>query len=210
MSRTKHRYPLLIYRRILDRWWPATLILGLSLLAAWWHTAQGMAWELDLWRLDVMLLIAALLALLCTLALFLMSRMAYVQVLPDRLRLVTPFLRMNISYKRIRRTTTAAMYALFPPGRLSETQRDIIEPLAGKTAILIEMVSMPISRSTLNFFLSPFFFKDKTPHIIILVDDWIRFSTELESRRSGSGKEAVVPRQRPPASILARLPRKDD
>lgn len=208
MPRVRRRYPLLIYRRILDRWWPATLIIGLSLVAAWWQAAQEATWEMDLWRLDIMLLISAVLVLLATLVLYLMSRMAYVQILPDRLRLVTPFLRMNISYKRIRRTSTAAIYALFPPDKLSESKRDILEPLAGKTAIVIELTSMPIPRSTLNLFLSPFFFKDQTPHIVILVNDWIRFSTDLESQRSA--KEAPPHQQRRPSSILARLPHKED
>jgi hypothetical protein len=54
-------------------------------------------------------------------------------------------------------------------------------------------------------FLSPFFFKDKTPHIVLLVKDWLRFSTELESMRLGRGKEDKArPRDN---SILSRLPR---
>jgi hypothetical protein len=207
MPRFRRRYPLLIYRRMLNRWWPATLIISLALLVAWWQAAQNMPWELDLWRLDIWLLFSACLALLWTLALFTMSRMAYVQVLPDRLRLVTPFLRMNISYKRIRRTSTAAMYALFPPERLTDSKREILEPLAGKTAIVIELNSLPIPRSTLNLFLSPFFFKDQTPHIVILVNDWLKFSTELESQRSAQG--APQPKARPLSSILAHLPDKD-
>lgn len=208
MPRTGRRYPLLIYRHILNRWWPATLIIGVALLIGWWQAAQNVTWELDLWRLDVWLLFSACLAFLWTLALFMMSRMAYVQVLPNRLRLVTPFLRMNISFKRIRRTSTAAMYALFPPERLSNSKREIIEPLAGKTAIVIEMNAMPMPRSTLNLFLSPFFFKDQTPHIVILVNDWLKFSTELESQRSAQGHPQ--PKARPISSILKHLPGKDE
>jgi hypothetical protein len=54
--------------------------------------------------------------------------------------------------------------------------------------------------------LSPFFFRDKTPHIVILVKDWLRFSSELDSMRL-SRKQVPVARPRD-RSILSRLPHK--
>jgi hypothetical protein len=65
----------------------------------------------------------------------------------------------------------------------------------------------PINQAVLKLFLSPFFFKDKTPHFVILVQDWMRFSSELESLRAGGG--ISTPQQKPrDRSILSRLPRK--
>ena len=69
------------------------------------------------------------------------------------------------------------------------------------------MSALPLSAPTLRLFLSPFFFKDQTPHLVILVDDWMGFSTELESRRMG-GKAPAPPPRRVPVSILGQLPRK--
>jgi hypothetical protein len=57
-------------------------------------------------------------------------------------------------------------------------------------------------------FLSRFFFKDKTPHLVILVKDWMQFSTELESLRSGFGTEPQPAQKRTRNSILSRLPQK--
>ena len=76
------------------------------------------------------------------------------------------------------------------------------------TAVVVELNGYPISQTVLRFFLSPFFFKDKTPHFVILVEDWMRFSTELESMRSGG--DVVTPRRnlRTISSILSRLPHK--
>ena len=97
------------------------------------------------------------------------------------------------------------MESLFPPDSVKSWQREILEPLAHKTAIVMDLNGYPASQGLLRFFLSPFFFKDKTPHFVMLVNDWMRFSAELESLRSG-GEPAPKPRR--DQSILSRLPQK--
>jgi hypothetical protein len=132
---------------------------------------------------------------------------AYIQPADNYLRLVTPFLRLNISYKRIRRTTTAQMAALFPPKSMSNWRYEIMQPLARRTAVIIELNGFPTTQTMLKFFLSPFFFKDKTPHFVLLVEDWMGFSTELDSFRAGGSMPSIQkPREH---SILSRLPHKE-
>ncbi|KAA0263535.1 MAG: hypothetical protein EDM79_17955 [Chloroflexi bacterium] len=63
-----------------------------------------------------------------------------------------------------------------------------------------------MSQPALRLFLSPLFFKDKTPHFVLLVQDWMRFSAELESMRTGTTTSA--PQKTRDTSILSRLPRK--
>ena len=86
--------------------------------------------------------------------------------------------------------------------------RDIFSPLASKTALVIDLNGYPLSPAVLRLFLSRFFFKDKTPHLVILVQDWMRFSSELESMRTGLDLNPPVQKKRPRDSLLARLPRK--
>ena len=144
------------------------------------------------------------LTLLFTLFLFIIRKAAYVRPFPTYLRLATPFLRVNISYRRFRGTTTSELRALFPPTSLSGWRRDIIAPLSGMTAIVINLNGYPMPQFVLRWFLSPFFFKDKTPHIVILVKDWLRFSAELDSMRYSQKKgTSARPRDN---SILSRLP----
>jgi hypothetical protein len=57
-------------------------------------------------------------------------------------------------------------------------------------------------------FLSRFFFKDKTPHLVILVNDWMMFSTEMDSFRTDTGPRSPEQRKRTRDSILSRLPQK--
>ena len=203
MAKGGRRYPLVVYTRMMDRWWPAIFILGLALFALSWAVRS---WGFEDWRWLVLISVGGLNIFLGILLLIL-RKSAYVQPFSDHLRLVTPFLRLNISYKRFRRASPANMGALFPPQSVSSWRAEIIEPLAKMTALVIELNGYPMSQSSLRLFLSPFFFKDKTPHFVILVDDWMKFSNEMESMRSGS--KPSTPQQKRDNSILSRLPNKN-
>jgi len=59
----------------------------------------------------------------------------------------------------------------------------------------------------LRLFLSRFFFKDKTPHLVLLVRDWMKFITELDSMRAGGGIQPPASGRSQRNSILSKLPR---
>lgn len=200
MAKSGHRFSLVVYTHMMNRWWPAIFALGLAWLALAWALRS---WGFEEWRWYTSGLVGIINVFL---GLFMLTirKSAYVQPFNDHIRMVTPFLRMNISYKRLRRTVSANMGALFPPKSVSNWQAEIIEPLASKTALVLDLNALPIPRTTLKFFLSPLFFKDKTPHIVILVDDWMRLSSELESMRASGGDSDV--QQKRDHSILSKLP----
>jgi len=203
MAKGGRRYPLVVYTHMLNRWWTAVFTLGLALLGLSWALRS---WGFEDWRWLVFASIGGLSVFLGIL-LLLLRKSAYIQPFSDHFRLATPFLRLNISYKRIRRTISANMGALFPPESVSSWRREIIQPLAKMTVLVIELTGSPMSQSSLRLFLSPLFFKDKTPHFVILVDDWMKLSNELESMRSGTGPSA--PQKKRDSSILSRLPNKN-
>jgi hypothetical protein len=205
MAKAGNRYTLILYTHMLNRWWPALLALSLALFALAFgvsRTPEGKAQPF------ITTAVAGLGFVVLIMALFFLTirKSAYVQPFRTHLRLVTPFLRLNISYRRFRSSTTSDMKALFPPANISGWRRGIIAPLAPMTSIVINLNGFPLHPFLLRFFLSPFFFKDKTPHLIILVNDWMRFSAELESMRTGSDEDSK-PSQRD-GSILSRLPQK--
>ncbi|MBN1305166.1 MAG: hypothetical protein JXA13_12090 [Anaerolineales bacterium] len=205
MPRTGRRHALLIYTRMVDRWWGKTLSLSIVVGVLAWLVSIKPAGQLQPWRWQT-LAIAASGAFLLTLLLLIARNTAVVRTFPNFLRIGTPFLQINISYKRIRRTSTSQMGILFPPKKISGWRRDFISPLAAKTAVIIDLSSYPISETILRLFLSSFFFKDKTPHLVLLVNDWLQLSTELESCRHGGGDTPSG--QRPMSnSILSRLPK---
>ena len=204
MKRAGRRYPLVLYTQMMDRWWPLLLLTGLALLGlAWW--LRGIDGRLaQPWRSTTMGGISGI-VILAALVMLGVRKAAYVQPFDNHLRLVTPLLHLKISYRRIRGTTTTGMGILFPPRSLTGTRRAIIRSLMGHTAVVVEMSSLPLSRSVLRLFLSPFFFKDRTPHLVILVDNWMGFATELESLRIG-GVAPITARKQTATSLLANLP----
>lgn len=196
------RYPLVIFTTMMSRWWTAVFALGLAMLGLAWVLRS---WGFEQWRWMVFAALGVF-SVIAGLVIWLIRKSAYVQPFNDHLRLVTPFLRMNISYKRFRRASPASMGSLFPPKEIPRSLVDIVEPLARMTAIIIEVNALPIPRSTLRFFLSPLFFKDKSPHIVILVEDWMRFSAEMDSMRHGG--DVPQTQHRRDISILSKLPKK--
>ncbi len=190
------KYRLLIYEHVVDRWWPT--LLGLALIFLGWGGTAFYLGGLEknplptLHRDDgLVMLVVGGVTLLCTFIISAMGKMAYVQLFPAYLKLVTPFFRLNISYKRINRSTTTQVSDLFPPQSISGINREIIAPISGTTAIVVFLTAYPMSRNILKLFLSPFFFYNKTAHFVLIVDDWMTFNRELESRRTGGGGPAA-------------------
>jgi hypothetical protein len=201
------KFPLIVYQHLLGRWWSGLVGIGVAMFGlAYTEKIQPLA-EFLPWRWQLFAAIGVL-TILGGLFLLVIRRFAYIQVFPDHLKLATPFLRVNISHKRLQRTTTTEMRQLFPRKSMSGWMWDIFEPLANKTAMVIELKGYPISPTILRLFLSRFFFKDKTPHFVILIKDWMRFSSELDSMRSGVDIDQPPEQKKPKKSILSRLPQK--
>jgi hypothetical protein len=207
MARRGTKFPLIVYQHMLNRWWSPMIAMGLGMFALAYSEyidpiARFLPWR---WQLFA---VVGVLAILMGIFFLIIRYFAFVQVLPDRLKLVTPFMRINISRKRIVRVTANEMRILFPPKSMSGWVRDIFAPLANKTALVIELKGYPMSPFVLRLFLSRFFFRDRTPHFVILVRDWMQLSAELESMRSGGDASLQTPQKRRRNSILSRLPRK--
>ncbi|MGE5377182.1 MAG: hypothetical protein ACM3XO_19170 [Bacteroidota bacterium] len=203
----RRKYPLIVYRHMLDRWWPAMIAMGLGLFAMAYGEYIDPLSRFIPWRWQLCVGVGSL-AILVGLFFIIIRHFAYVQVFPNYLKLVTPFFHLNISRKRITRTSTSEMRLLFPRKSMSWWVQDIFSPLATQTAVVVELTGYPVSPRVMRMFLSRFFFKDKTPHLVVLVKDWMGFSTELESMRSNTDPSSASQQKRSRDSILSRLPQK--
>jgi hypothetical protein len=206
MARAGHKYPLIVYRHLVSRWWTPLIAIGLGMFALAYSEYISPLGQILEWRWQLPAAVGGL-SILTGIFFWAIRFFAYVQPYPTYLKLVTPFLRLNISYKRIHKTTATEMRHLFSLKKMSGWVRDIFSPLANNTAVVIDLNGYPISPFVLRLFLSRFFFKDKTPHFVILVRDWMRFSSELESMRSGIDPNPPA-KKRSGDSLLSRLPQK--
>ena len=208
MARGGTKFPLMVYQRLVGRWWTPMIAMGLGLFGSAYGEYLKPFGHLVYWRW-LPLVGVGIFAILVGIFFLIIKQFAYVQAYPTYLKFVTPFLRFNISYKRIQRTSTNEMQQLFPPKSMSGWLREIFAPLARHTGVVIELKGFPVSPTILRLFLSRFFFKDKSPHIVILVNDWMKFITELDSMRVGGSDSGESSNRLPQRnSILAKLPQK--
>src|SRR5215216_2284149 len=207
MMRAGRKYRLIVYQHMLNRWWPALIAMGIGLFAIAYSEYIGPLGRFITWRWQLPIGVGAL-AIFVGLFFIVIKSFAYIQPTPNYLKLVTPFMRLNISYRRISKALPAEMHSLFPPKSLSGWMQDILAPLSTQTALVLVLTGYPISPTILRMFLSRFFFKDKSPHLVILVKDWMMLSAELDSMRSPTGPTPTQPRKRTIESILSRLPQK--
>ena len=208
MARGGHKFPLIVYKHLVNRWWKPMFVSGLVMFALAYELYTDPVHRLIPWHWQLLAGIGVLGILIGVFFLIIMQ-IAYIQPFPGYVKLVTPFLRVNISYKRIHKTTIAEMRQLFPPKSMSGWMRDIFEPLASQTAIVLELKAFPVPPVVLRLFLSRFFFKNKTPHFVILVKDWMGFSSEMDSFKAGGGNATPKrPQSRTHDSILSKLPKK--
>ena len=176
------RFRLLLYKRFFDRLWKATLILGLLLAGVWWQGQLDFILPISP-QIDPWVLLAALVVLMFSLFAMLARNMGYVQARQDHLRLVTPFLRLKISYRRIRSVHPAEFHQLYPPAEAGWAERRLLEPFYGDTAVVVELDAYPLSPGMLRFFLPPQMFYTQGPGFVFIVTDWMALSTEVDSMR---------------------------
>jgi hypothetical protein len=88
------RHQLLYYRHTMDRLWRFALLVVIVLAIVWWFKSFGR-------DIDLIIFASAAMALVVMVFAIMARNMGYVQAFGDHLRLVTPFLRLKIAYRRI-------------------------------------------------------------------------------------------------------------
>ena len=191
-ARAGGRHPLLFYRRTMDRIWKATLALGILLIAVSFFSllrpTQMFGMVSDAW-----LFVTAAVALALSIFAFFARFIAYVQAQPDSLKIVTPFLRFHVSYKRMRSVRPTLTQQVFPPDKSSWSQRSFLEPFYGKTVLVVELKGFPISPGLLKLFLPDSMFARTTTGLVLMVPDWMQLSTDIDTfRGTWLQKESVA------------------
>ncbi len=204
------RHRLLLYQRLMDRLWGVTLIMGLLLAAVWWWNGYLISAAIHA-PYDTLLALAAVFVLIFAALAFLGRSMAYVQARRDHLRVVTPFLQLKISYRRLRTVHPADFHNLFPPSQAKWAEHQFFEPFYGKTALVVELNGFPMSRKALRFFLPKQMFDPQLNGLVLVVKDWMALSTEIDSSHS-AWRQAQSPRpgtsQPSPHGLLGTLKKK--
>lgn len=174
-----HRHTLLMYRRTMDRLMRRTLAFGVLLLALWvW--SQYLPGPIIFPGEELWYLIGGGFALVFSIFAFFTRFFAYIQACHDHLLLVTPFLRLRISYRRVLSVHPADFHKLVPPENLNWAEERYLSHFYGQTALVVELKAYPMSLRTLRLFLPRAMFSRHTQAMIFLVPDWMALSTEID------------------------------
>jgi hypothetical protein len=180
MAKNPRKHPLLLCRRAVTRYRRAALFLAVCLLGLWYPVSISyLIWPKP--PADRLLLVGGLVSLFYWLWTLIAARMANVHLRSNHLLIATPLFRLKISYRRIRNTLPVDLARTFPPSRLRRSERILLAPFYGRTALGLDLRGWPMSPRTLRFFLSRFFFGPDKSTLILIVPDWMALSHQLAS-----------------------------
>jgi hypothetical protein len=168
------RHPLLLYHRFGDQvFWSAILIFAICAALIIWNPAPFQPYRLHLG----IILVGVGLILVLTLVFRLTS---YVQCRLDGLRIQTPFQRMRILYTSIRLTRPTQLYHVFPPDAQRWTQRGFLEPLWGKTVVVVELAKLPHHARWLRLWMGKYLICPDVAGLVLVVREWMTLRSEID------------------------------
>ena len=181
------RYPLLLYREWMRPFAFPAFLIALILIALW--AAVGTGWlpvngGISRSTQDLLLGIAALVALGLWLIVALLPRSAFVQCLPDFLLLRVGFLRLIVSYSRVRTSRTVQHGQIHSPSNQSPFRRALAKRLALLQCVEIDLSSYPMAFFLLRALTHPFLFTGKEPGFLFAVEDWMGLGRDLDEKHS--------------------------
>jgi hypothetical protein len=174
------KQPLLMYRRTVDRLFIVTLVFGCLLLMIWMYPVLGGVDYISE-GVQTIIFLSAVVVLTLSVFAFIARFRAYIQVHQSYLSLVTPFLHLKISFKRVLSVHPVLVQQILPTSKMSWSQRSYLGPFFGKTALVVELRNYPLNPKFLRLFLGPQLFTSQTMGFVLLVPDWMKFSTELDT-----------------------------
>lgn len=175
------RFPLLLYGRALRTFRRAAFALAILLLGLWYPVSlQWLAWPLP--PADRWLMAGGLVSLAVALFTSFAPRAAYVQPRGDHLRLSTPIVRLAVSYRRIESTRPVDVARAFPRELLRSAERRLLAPLAGTTALAVDLYALPVRPWLLRLFFHRLMLSPDRKGFVFIVSDWIELSRQLSSR----------------------------
>jgi len=173
-------FNLLIYRALAKRWLGPSLWLIPGGIVLWGAAAYGTF--LDKRYAGLTLLVTLVGILLTTYNL--LARRAAVRCHSKYFTVQTPIYPAAFSYRRVASIRPIEFNALFPAEKEKEARRQLYRGLWGKTAVAVDLKSYPVPLWWLRLWFSPYLLNPKDKGLLLLVDDWMALTRQLEIGRS--------------------------
>ncbi|HDQ70922.1 MAG TPA: hypothetical protein ENN19_02365 [Chloroflexi bacterium] len=193
------RFRLLIYERMWKRWaLPSVLIIPAS-IALWW-VAPHLGVSHSLHR--ALAFVPACIASFILFFTFMARRLAWVQCRRTHLRVQAPIFSVAISYGRIKEALPTVFHEIFDPRQEKAARRNWLGLYWNKTTILVRLTDYPVNKMWLRLWLSPYLLSPDTPGLVLLVEDWMALSRQIDDYRSAWEARYTKRRQETPPRRL--------
>ena len=182
---TGKKHPLLVYRIRYRRHRGLYFIVAIALLALYvaLHVLPPETWATVSWIYDFDWLLLLVGAGLLMYAIFrlLAASIPYVQCSERNIKIRAPLYQVVFSYKRVRETHPNTLFHMFENAKLSRSARNFVlsDQYGGRTAIVIEMNSWPMSMRLMRFWLGNLVFAPDNRALVLWVEDWMGLNGEL-------------------------------
>jgi hypothetical protein len=171
----------LIYLPLWRRWGSLGILVVVITLALWLMAPQILPPHFGRSPLRHLILLAVGAGWALSLYGLMARGMAYVQCFPRYLRIQTPILPLNISYRRIEETRLVQIGKVFSFEQEKAARRTWPETYWGMTAVTIDLNSLPANEKWLRLWFDRYLFSPETRGFVFLVEDWQEFSRQLNA-----------------------------
>lgn len=112
-------------------------------------------------------------------------RRVSIQVRPNTLRLQGALRGFNISYGRILTVTSATLSQHYKLAEMKRGERRLLEPFWHQACLLVELSQYPPAlEKAPQWWLPRYLFGTRRPGLLLVVDDWMALSREIEAART--------------------------
>jgi hypothetical protein len=175
------RFRLLLYERMWQKWALPSLLVTLASVVLWLFSPRIRFLPSLLRPLTLVPALACFAILAYT---FLARRMAWAQCRTGHLHIQTPIYPLAVSYTRIKAVRPSTFADVFEPAKEKPGRRNWLRPYWGMTVIVVEVSSLPVSKGWLRLWFNPYMLAPDVIGFVLLVDDWMTLSRQLDDFRS--------------------------
>ena len=173
------RHPLIVYRRMMTRILRAAVLLDITLWAVYYQARLGRVLAFFPPR-DLILLFCAAIGLVVVMLVMVARLRGFVQARMGYLVIVTGILTLKISYRRVLSARPVDFGQLYSPAGMKWADKNFLQPYFGKTILAIITKGYPVSPRVLRLFFPKFFIHPKDTGFLLIIEDWMGLSTEID------------------------------